>query len=514
MIDSWEELWRGLSKALLRKRNQTQEEKVMPAAPAAPAPITKNDDSKYKDVKFVREGQKVIIPLDMSWEELMIWADRRRSEDERQVTVHHELPYFPIDGAVAFQRALSDIYGWADLVPTPGFFGPNPPHMVGIKVSLTERIQVPWGRIQVQGIDGYLETGMIAEPVPRFTISGLVKNKNLPQVEAIVGRTERFLKEQSIYKAKAIKISFEWQRLRQNFDFNLNCPQFIPLAGVQEDDLIFGKEVQTALDIGLFTPIKYAKAMRQFQVPLKRGVLLHGPYGTGKTLTANVTAMKAIANGFTFIYLHSVLDLKKGLEFAAQYGPSVLFVEDIDRALSGERTIGMDEILNCLDGVDTKGNECIAVFTTNKLEDIDPAMLRMGRLDSLIEVKPPDSEAAQRLVRLYGRGLLVPTTDYEKIGTALQGKIPAYIREVVERAKIAAIKRLDGADITGKVLQEDLLSAATAMENHAALLTPRKKNAGPKPEILLRVPRDYTGDVSEIMESLGVGEEVGNGVSH
>ena len=476
---------------------------------AATAPTTKKnglEESKYKDVTFVREGQKVIIPEEMSWDEVIFWAGRRKSEDERDVAVHHELPFFPMDGAVAFQKALRDIYGWTDLVPVPHWWGDSPPAMIGVMIGLNKRVQVPWGRVKVQGIDGYLETGMLPEPVPRFTINGQVKHKNLPQVQEIVARTDKLLREDSIYKGQAVKLSFEWQRNRLAFDPSLHCPQYIPLHGVAEDDLIFGQDVQTALDIGLFTPIQYADAMRKFQVPLKRGVLLHGVFGTGKTLTATITALKAVRAGFTFIYLESVVDLKKGLQFAGQYGPSILFAEDIDRAITAN-TITMSDIQNCLDGVDTKGQEIIVVFTTNHLNHIDPAMLRMGRIDTLVEIKPPDAEAAIRLVRLYGRGLLHNDTDYVRIGQALQGKIPAYVRETVERAKIAAIRRLQGADISGQVMQDDLLSAAVSMENHAALLSKKKGKGKRNPELLLRVPASYQEMLPDIMETLGVEEE-------
>jgi transitional endoplasmic reticulum ATPase len=311
------EIWAALF-ANFRERKLQQLTGGSPVATAtAPKPVL--EESKYKDVAFIREGQKVIIPPEMTWDEIAFWAARRKSEDERVVSVHEELPYSPMDGAVAFYRALADIYGWVDLVPT-GWWQ-DPPAMIGVMIGPDERMQVPWGSMKVQGIEGVLGTGMQEKPVPRFLIHGEVKYKSLPQVQAIVARTLKFLKEKSIYKGKAVKISYEWQRQGIRFDASIHCPQFMRLNGVSEDDLIFGEEVQTALEIGLFTPIAYADAMRKFKVPLKRGVLLHGPFGTGKTLTANITAIKAVKAGFTFIYLDNVLDLKKGLEFAAQYGP-------------------------------------------------------------------------------------------------------------------------------------------------------------------------------------------------
>lgn len=461
-----------------------------------------------KNVDVLRQGTQIVLPPKMSFDEAIEWLRRKREEDERDVGISEELHYSPLDGAVAFHRAMAEKYGWAELVPTPGFFGSTPPTMVGVPISVNEKIQVPWGRVQIPGIAGFLQTGIAVEPTPRFTINGRVKQKHAAEVRELVDLTEQFLRNRSIYKGKAIKISFEWQREGYDFDPNVHCPQFMPLTGTNEDDLIFGQDVQNAINIGLFTPIEHAEACRKYHIPLKRGVLLYGPYGTGKTLTANVTALKAVRNGFTFVYLDNVLDLKKGLQFAAQYAPAVLFAEDIDRAVHGERSVSMDEVLNTLDGVDTKGGEVITVFTTNHVENINPALLRMGRLDTLVEVKKPDAEAAVKLVKLYGRGLLNANVDYSRVGQVLQDRIPAFIRETVERAKIAAIQRIAAqgnlaSGIEGHVMEDDVLNAAAAMEPHAALLEPKDQGNKQSPELLVRVPANHSHHARKVLQSLG-----------
>ncbi len=461
-----------------------------------------------KDVEVVRKGTQIILPVidgkPMAYDEAIEWLRRKRDDDERDVGVHHELHYSPLDGAVAFHRALAHKYGWAANVPTPSWWGETPPTYIAVPTGVNEKTQVAWGRVQIPGIAGFLQTGIQAEPTPRFVINGRVKQKHAEDVKELVDLTEQFLKERSIYKGKSVKVSFEWQREGLNFDPNIHCPQFMRLDGTSENDLIFGNDVQNALDIGLFTPLEQAEACRRFHVPLKRGVLLYGPYGVGKTLTANVTALKANRTGFTFVYLDNVLDLKKGLQFAAQYAPAVLFAEDIDRVLDGERSLSMDEVLNTLDGVDTKGGEVITVFTTNRVENINPALLRMGRLDTLVEIKEPDADAAVRLVKLYGRGLMAADVDYTKVGEALKGNIPAFIRETVERAKIAAIKRLHGGNIEGEVLEADLLAAASAMQTHAAMLKPKDEDDTDHPEVLVRIPEGHHRAVKTVLQSLGV----------
>jgi transitional endoplasmic reticulum ATPase len=451
---------------------------------------------KVKNLKVDHEGTKIILPIingkPMSYDDAIEWMKRKKAEDEAETNVLHMLPCSPLDGLVAFHRALANIYGWTESVPTPSFFGDRPPTMVSIPIGPNETMQVPFGRMQIPGIDGHLQTGFSNDGAA-FVISGVVKKKNAKEVERIAAEAKRLLKEKSIYKGKAIKVDFGAQ---DDDDFQYDplgqAPQFMDLTGVNDGDLIFGKKVLDALEIGLFTPIEQSDACRRYKVPLKRGILLYGPYGTGKTMTANTAALKAARNGWTFVYLNSVRDLKYGLEFAARYAPAVLFAEDIDRVMHGDRSLKMDDILNTLDGVDTKGAEIITVFTTNHIENINPAILRMGRLDVLVEVTAPDADAVQRLVQLYGRGLLAKDANLDLIGEALAGNIPAFIREVVERAKMAAIARVNGGNIEGVVLEADLLAAANAMAPHAALLKPKEGTKNKAVELLVRVPPGHT----------------------
>ena len=458
--------------------------------------VAKPDEVKMtcKDVEIVRSGKQIVLPKDMDYNEAIEWLRRKREEDERDIGIHYEFQYSPMDGAVAFHRALAELHGWAELVPTPGFWGPTPPTMIGVPISLNEVMQVPWGRVMIPGIEGHLQTGIQAEPTPRFVINGKVKQKNKEQVAAIAEKTRELLRERSIYRRQAVKISFKWQREGREFSPSEHCPKFMPLEGVDENDLIFGSEVTNALNIGLFAPIEYSDACRKYKVPLKRGVLLYGPYGVGKTLTATVTALKGVKSGFTFLYLESVLDLEKGLQLAAQYAPAIVFAEDIDRVLEGERSLDMDTLLNIMDGCDTKGGEVVTVFTTNHVENINPALLRMGRLDSLVEVKPPDATSAIKLVKLYGRDLFAQNADFTEVGKVLAGRIPAFIREVTERAKIAAIFRLKGGNIEGQVKVDDLLAAAEAMKNHANMLEPKRKE--------VKVSTKHATLATELLENL------------
>jgi transitional endoplasmic reticulum ATPase len=236
--------------------------------------------------------------------------------------------------------------------------------------------------------------------------------------------------------------------------------------------LVYSRAVEEAITTNLFTPIERMQDCIANNIPVKRGVLLGGPYGTGKTLAATVASKLAEQHGITYLYVPHSDELADAIEFAKQYDRTacVIFCEDIDRAISGERSVAMDDILNILDGIDTKNSKIITVLTTNHLENINPAMLRPGRLDAIINVEAPDAEAVQRLIRLYGEGTIAQDTDLKPSGELLAGTIPAVIAEVVKRAKLVQLQLQEPGTKVENITGEAVYSAAQTMQSQIDLL--------------------------------------------
>jgi transitional endoplasmic reticulum ATPase len=101
---------------------------------------------------------------------------------------------------------------------------------------------------------------------------------------------------------------------------------------VDENGLILNPTTEFELKANVFTLIEQTEACKKNKIPLKHGCLLMGPFGTGKTLCAQVTASKCVRNGWTFIYLKNCRHLAHGLRMAQLYAPAVVFTEDIDQA--------------------------------------------------------------------------------------------------------------------------------------------------------------------------------------
>src|SRR6185312_11215945 len=94
---------------------------------------------------------------------------------------------------------------------------------------------------------------------------------------------------------------------------------------------------------------------------------------------------------------------------------------------------------------ESKSCEIMVILTTNRVNKIAKALLRPGRMDSIISLKMPDADAAARLVALYGRDLFSQDLDFKQVGKRLAGMRPASIRECVERSKLIATLRLKEA---------------------------------------------------------------------
>lgn len=433
--------------------------------------------------EVVRTGEKLIIPAACSLTQARDLIDRRMRYEEETLSMNDSFDVFPFDGAHAFDQVLTEIYGWSPAEATPGMWGDTPPSMIRIEVAPGEFHDVPWGRFSLPNVSGHLNTSYARKDGRYvFAIAAEVKRKDEATVRNLFTRVREFLKTGSIYSGQAIRMRF---RDDGGNVLPMPEPKFMRTDDVDETQLVYSKVVQDSIETNLFTPIQKVRELKANGIPVKRGVLLGGPYGTGKTLAAKVAAKYAVQGGVTFLYVTRADELSDAINFARQYqDPAcVIFCEDIDRVMDGKRDTKMDDILNVIDGIDTKTANIIVVLTTNNLEGIHPAMLRPGRLDAVIDVKAPDAEAVQRLLRVYGGSAVSPDEDLTLVGEILEGSIPAVIAEVVKRAKLSQLKlNAPGVAVT-KITAEALEDAAGTMQGQLELLASQSKKKATTPRL-------------------------------
>jgi len=434
---------------------------------------------KVRRVNVEWEGERMILPEGMDYPEAIKALELRQQQDEQEISISETIRAFPHDGAVAFQKALRDIYGWTNLKPTYGFWGDErPPQLISVPISHNETVQVPWGNCAVPKIRGTLSTGWTeVDGLPQFRLSGSIRRADEKAFRRIIELTKQYIAEDSIYKGQAIKVQFrDKDGDPRDFDPAFS-PKFMDLKSFDPTELVYPETTERSVTTNLFNLIQYTEKCRSQKIPLKRGIVLEGTFGTGKTLTAYQTAQLCVANGWTFILLDDVRDLHQALQFARMYEPCVVFAEDIDHAAGGKRNDDMSRIFNTIDGIEAKGHEILTVLTTNRVNTIHPGFIRPGRIDAVINIGPPDAPATVKLVRRYGQCekrdsiLDAELTDDQIVEAMKPVKMAnaAFIREVVERAKLAAVAH---SDERLNITQADLSAAAESMQQHLKLVCP------------------------------------------
>jgi hypothetical protein len=423
---------------------------------------------KTEMAEVVKHGEQLIIPEKISYDVAIQLIQRKKQEEEEVVQLYEVVDGFVWDGALALSKAMAKMFGYANAEAIETMFGKTPPKMISVQTGPNPEdvVMVPWGRFTLPSVEGTITTGTtMKDGLIALQFQAEIKRKYSDIIHELANEARRLVSSESIYRGKAFSI--RW-RDDDGEKMPLPEPKFLDLSKVDESQLVFSEEVGRAIGTSIFTPIEHSAKCRELKIPLKRGALLSGKYGTGKTLTCYVTASKATRNNWTFLHCQRADELADMVKFAQRYQPCAIFVEDIDRAIHGERTTEMDDVLNIVDGIESKNTEIMVIMTTNHLENINPAMLRPGRLDAIINVLPPDAKAVERLVRLYGGALVPENADLTDVGLKLAGQIPAVIRECVERSKLAAIKLSGGGPLT--LTGEALLDAASGMKNQLDLL--------------------------------------------
>lgn len=387
-----------------------------------------NKQRKQGDIEILRKGDALILPEKMEAEQAIIVLKRKVEEENSERCIQEAIPVLPYEGAIALAKALKLMFG---LTLEADGMGSD----ISIDVGVNQTMKIRWGRYELP-MGGYVETGTTrVDGRLIFQLHAHVQGKHEHAIRNLIQKVREIAANESPYRGKAFNLT-----LTDEDDITMPMPR-IKFLDLPKDPItvIVRPDIERDFQTCIWGPIQHTAATRASHIPLRRGILLAGKYGTGKTLTATRTAQIAVENGWTFIYLSKASDLPDALGVARQYEPCVMFVEDIDRVTGERRTDDVNEIINSLDGIDNKASEVMVVFTTNHPERINPAMQRPGRIDVAVNLLTPDAATAAKLLAFYAGGYLAPDQDLGPAGEKLNEVIPAQIREVVERAKLAVV---------------------------------------------------------------------------
>ncbi|OZC73323.1 ATPase [Rhodococcus sp. 06-418-5] len=239
----------------------------------------------------------------------------------------------------------------------------------------------------------------------------------------------------------------------------------LAIGSLTLDDVGDMVETKQALTEAVLWPLRHPDSFARLGIEPPRGVLLYGPPGCGKTFLVRALASSGQLS------VHSV----KGAELmdkwvgssekavrelfqrARDSAPSLIFLDEVDalvprRGQSSDSGVGdrvVAALLTELDGVEPL-RDVVVLGATNRPDLIDPALLRPGRLERLVFVPPPDSDARVDILKASGKSIpLAEDVDLEALARDLDGYSAADCAALLREAALTAMRRsMDAADVT------------------------------------------------------------------
>lgn len=385
--------------------------------------------NKYEESQKQRIVE--VCQSNMKYADVLGFIEGEIKQSKKMASFKYTLLCWKPDGVYQLNRAINEVFGSAVSKEDKSPSGNSNIDTVDVILADGSRTKVPFGKISLEELGEDSEININYDNDRHLLlVKGQCQFKYQSLIDDIVERTKELLATESIYKNQALEIT------------NLSEPKIMTLAGIDKQFMVLSKKTEFELQ-PLRSRILYPEKCIAKGIPLKYGCLLEGKYGTGKTLLAFKLAKDAVNNGWSFVYLKDPSLLAETLRMCKVVDRSghgvIVFVEDIDQVTRGNRDSAMQDILNTLDGGDTKDMNVITLFTTNHIELIEPTFLRGKRIGSVITMDCLDAETAERFIRetfSEAEGYSVDDDLSDVCNYIAKAQIaPAFMAEIVESTK-------------------------------------------------------------------------------
>lgn len=428
------------------------------------------DATIQTDVIFSKETQKVIIPEGMSKLEAAKDLINQHENEEQVMKFQYIFEGWDWKDALrAFRAVTEERFGWIKGKTTWRSTPTEISIVTGYKRGVKQMENAFYGMVffpawdEAEGTLGVTDDGRVYLTVD-------AKRKYGQVIQTFFKECEQYLTNNSIYKNKPVVVT--WGRW-----MDLEITELKP-----NDKIVLNDRERVTIDNLIID---------QFDEPGKRCYLFTGSYGNGKSETAMLIADAALKHGLSFFYLKSTKAFGKCLSFAKRYEPAIVFVEDIDEIASGEqRDTAMNEILNTLDGVETKGRNLTVIFTTNHEKRINKALRRPGRIDLIVNFENPYPKTQENIMRKFFDTLNGgEELDYSLIIPKVPNVQAAVIAEMAKRAVKMAKRHKD------TITTERVLAAVASMEYQIQFMNEDTEVADPVAKAYDLVAEHKRGEV-------------------
>ena len=282
-------------------------------------------------------------------------------------------------------------------------------------------------------------------------------------VRRLVGEIRELMTERSVLRGQVLTFAHD------PYGHGLADITFVERPTLSREDVILPEGLLDRVSEHVLGIAEHRSVLAAHGQHLKRGILLFGPPGTGKTHTMRYLLSQSPGTTAVLLSGGSLPFIHDAAKVARAHQPAIVVLEDCD-LIAEDRSFGpmatplLFEVLDALDGIDADADVAF-LLTTNRVEQLERALSqRPGRVDLAAEIPLPDTEGRRALIRLYA-GELFSDAAVDDAAAGTDGTTASFAKELVRRAVLlAAASCVDPAD-------EHLATALTVLLDDNEALT-------------------------------------------